>query len=186
MRRSDRRQFMITAAGAGSFIFLAGCSPSRVMTPESGGEKPPNVSRSVRLNVTEAMVKISRVRSRFALKGISSDQRLMRAARTHARYMGRTGKFGHEFGPDTKFLRRIAKAGFKDSAGENIGVGYRSVDAAIKGWMDSPPHRKIMLRRNFSIAGIAHATNKSGKNPHYDNFWVLILGENRGGGSGIG
>jgi len=109
----------------------------------------------------------------------------MKAARTHANYMGRHGKFGHEFGPGTRFLKRIHAAGFKDSAGENIGVGYRSLDAAITGWMNSPPHRKIMLKRKFSLAGIAIARNSSGKNIRLDNFWVLIMGENRGGYVGI-
>ena len=89
----------------------------------------------------------------------------------------KTGKFGHEFGPDTRFQRRIYATGFQNSAGENIGVGYRDIDAAIEGWMNSPGHRKILLKRNYSLGGIAYAPNISGKNPQYNHFWVLIVGK---------
>ena len=101
----------------------------------------------------------------------------MQAAQTHADLMGTTGRFGHEFGPSTKFKRRIFAAGFDNSAGENIGVGYTSIDAAIEGWMNSPGHRKIMLKPNYTLGGIAYARNTSGKNPRFQHFWVLIVGE---------
>lgn len=91
--------------------------------------------------------------------------------------MGQTGKFGHEFGPSTKFQKRIFAVGFKNSAGENLGVGYRSIDEAIQGWLDSPGHRKILLKKRYTLGGIAYAQNVSGKNPRLNHFWVLIVGQ---------
>lgn len=122
------------------------------------------------------LAKVNKSRQAHGLNGLVADSRLQRAAQAHADLMAATGNYGHEFGPGTRFPVRIAAVGFEGSAGENIGVGYGSVEAAIQGWLDSPKHRKIMLRGAFDRAGIAYAFNRSGKNPRYTHFWVLIVG----------
>lgn len=124
-----------------------------------------------------AFQQLNKARQGFLLGGFKRDERLMEAARRHAQLMGQTGKFGHEFGPETKFKRRIFSVGFKNSAGENLGVGYQSIDEAIEGWLNSPGHRKILLKRNYTLGGIAYARNTSGKNPRLNHFWVLIVGQ---------
>lgn len=116
------------------------------------------------------------------LPGFTPDERLMQAARNHASYMSRNGVYGHEFGPETKFQKRIFAVGFHNSAGENIGVGYRDLDAAFVGWMGSSGHRRNMLKRKYSVFGFAYARNISGKNPRFDHFWVLIMGAAGGKG----
>lgn len=161
--------------GAGVLALLHGCTTVDLLWSSKTVEAAKPV-KTVRLNVGDAMRKISAVRKRHGLGAISTDVRLMKAANNHAKYLGRTGKFGHEFGPSTRFKKRIFDVGFKQSAGENIGVGYRSIDAAITGWMNSPKHRKIMLKRKFSVGGIALKRNVSGKNPRYTYYWVLIMG----------
>jgi len=166
--------------GIGVLSILQACTTSDLLSSSRSNNVPASAQK-VRLNVGEAMRKISKVRKRHGLGGISTDARLMRAARNHAKYLGRTGKFGHEFGPSTRFQKRMSDVGFKNSAGENLGVGYRNIDAAITGWMNSPKHRKIMLKRKFSIGGIALERNKSGKNPRYTYYWVLIMGSGGGG-----
>lgn len=162
--------------GAGLLMVLQGCTTVDLLSSSKLSYAPAS-DKKVHLNVSEAMRKISAVRKRHGLGGISTDLRLMRAAKNHAKYLGRTGKFGHEFGPSTRFRKRIFDVGFKQSAGENLGVGYRSIDAAITGWMNSPKHRKIMLKRKFSVGGIALTRNTSGKNPRYTYYWVLIMGK---------
>ncbi|MEM7290052.1 MAG: CAP domain-containing protein [Pseudomonadota bacterium] len=124
-----------------------------------------------------AFSRLNATRRQHFLSSFKRDERLMEAARRHAELMGRTGKFGHEFGPDTKFKRRIFAVGFNNNAGENIGVGYKSIDEAIEGWMNSSGHRKIMLKRHYTLGGIAYARNSSGKNPRLNHFWVLIVGK---------
>lgn len=161
--------------GASVFVLLNGCTTVDLLSSSRNTETAKPV-KTVKLNVREAMRKISNVRKRHGLGSISTDRRLMRAAKNHANYLARTGKFGHEFGPSTRFKKRINDVGFKQSAGENLGVGYRSIDAAITGWMNSPKHRKIMLKRKFSVGGIALKRNISGKNPRYTYYWVLIMG----------
>lgn len=161
--------------GVGILALLHGCTTVDLLSGSSI-VKADVSDMAVRLNVSEAMRKISAVRKSHGLGTISTDPRLMKAAKNHAKYLARTGKFGHEFGPSTMFKKRIYDVGFKQSAGENLGVGYRSIDAAITGWMNSPKHRKIMLKRKFSVGGIALTRNTSGKNPRYTYYWVLIMG----------
>lgn len=167
------RRFFLAA---GMLALLQGCTTVDLLSGQKLTEAPKS-EKTVALSVSEAMRKISDVRSRHGLGSISVDRRLMKAAKNHANYLARTGKFGHEFGPSTMFKKRIFDVEFKQSAGENLGVGYRSIDAAITGWMNSPKHRKIMLKRKFSVGGIALTRNISGKNPRYTYYWVLIMGK---------
>ena len=156
---------------------ISGCVPNSVLKP--GAEKlgQPLDDTVVTFEADEAFKRLNETRRNHFLAGFRRDERLMEAARRHAELMGRTGKYGHEFGPDTKFKRRIFSVGFQNSAGETLGVGYRSIDEAIDGWLNSPEHRKILLKRKFTLGGIAYARNTSGKNPRLNHFWVLIVGE---------
>jgi len=157
---------------------LSACSSSfapNSLKPEVKAYAPANVV--VEFDAQSSIRKINQVRTKHFLGNLKLDPRLMDAAQRHAKLMGRTGRFGHEFGPATKFKKRIFAVGFDNSAGENLGVGYTSIEAAIEGWLNSPGHRKILLKRNYSLGGIAYATNTSGKNPRLNHFWVLIVGQ---------
>jgi uncharacterized protein YkwD len=125
----------------------------------------------------EAFAKLNRIRRKHWLREFQPDPRLEKAAGDYANLMGERGLYGHEIGPGTDFRSRIFRVGFTDSAGENIGVGYGSIDEALQGWLDSPDHRKIMLRPNYTLAGIGYAFNTSGRNPRYTHFWVLNVGQ---------
>ena len=47
-------------------------------------------------------------------------------------------------------------------AGENIAYGQRTPEEVMKGWMNSPGHRKNILNPNFEQIGIGIAKNSSG------------------------
>jgi uncharacterized protein YkwD len=141
------------------------------------GRRPEGV-QPLQFDPQEGLAAINKTRRKLLLQPFNPDPRLQQAAQNHADYLARTGKFGHEFGGETQFPRRIAAVGFEGSAGENLGVGYGSIEEAIEGWLDSPKHRVIFTRRNYDLAGIAYAFNTSGKNPRYTHYWVMIVGEN--------
>ncbi len=128
------------------------------------------------IDIHQVAERLNQERSSRFLSAFTPDERLMAAAQNHVSYMATNGVYGHEFGPETKFQKRIFAVGFHNSAGENIGVGYRDLDAAIVGWMNSAGHRRNMLKRKYSVFGLAYSRNVSGKNPRYDHFWVLIMG----------
>lgn len=53
------------------------------------------------------------------------------------------------------------------AAGENIASGYKTPDAVVKGWMNSPGHRANILSTKYGKIGIGYA--KGGKSGAY---WV--------------
>ncbi|MEZ5790277.1 MAG: CAP domain-containing protein [Nitratireductor sp.] len=175
----DRRHFLSSLSLAVSGAVLSGCAGiGRQASSTHAGRKPANPAvKPLDFDPAAGLAEINATRAKFGLAGFQPDLRLQRAAQTHADYMAKTGKFGHEFGPATKFPARMAAAGFEGSAGENLGVGYGSMSDAIEGWLNSPKHREILLRSRYNLAGIAYAFNVSGKNPRYTHFWVLELGQ---------
>lgn len=184
----SRRNALLAGAGACASLALSGCASmfgtsgtsSHAGRRQTGDVTPLDFDPSAGLNAVNA------TRRKFLLQSFEPDNRLQKAAQNHADYLARTGKFGHEFGPGTLFLERISAVGFGGSAGENLGVGYGSVDEAIEGWLNSPKHREIMLRAKYDRAGIAYAFNRSGKNPRYTHYWVLIVGQNPPPGMRLG
>jgi hypothetical protein len=178
------RRSVIALGGA---LALSGCA--KFWTREGGsthaGRRPSSV-RPLQFKPGEGLAAINATRRKYLLGEFRADPRLQQAAENHAGYMARTGKFGHEFGPDTRFPTRIAAVGFEGSAGENLGVGYGSIDEAIDGWLNSPKHREILLRRRYDLAGIAYAFNNSGRNEKLTHFWVLEVGEDPPAGMPLG
>ncbi len=162
---------------AGGALSLGGCAQG---TSTHAGRKArmPMDAQPLAYDVNEGFDKLNRLRRKHWLAEFSMDERLQKAAQDYANLMGERGLYGHEIGPGTDFKSRIFRVGFENSAGENIGVGYRSVEEALQGWLDSPPHRKNMLRSRYNVAGLAYGFNTSGRNPRYTHFWVLILGKN--------
>ncbi|MFZ1813865.1 MAG: CAP domain-containing protein [Rhizobiaceae bacterium] len=166
------------AALVGSSL-LSGCAGfgrGEASSSHAGRKGTPN-AKPLEFDPAEGLAKVNGTRKRFLLPAFSTDLRLQRAAQNHADLMAQTGNFGHEFGPGTQFPTRISAVGFEGSAGENLGVGYGSVEDAIEGWLNSPKHREILLRSRYDLAGIAYAFNVSGRNPKFTHYWVLIVGK---------
>lgn len=106
------------------------------------------------------------------LEAVSSDAALEAAARAFARFMARTGKYGH--GADGRTPpQRAAAAGYDYClVAENIAYQYRSrgYDSAAKlaaelveGWKNSPEHRKNMLEPAATETGVGIAQGEAGR-----------------------
>lgn len=87
---------------------------------------------------------------------------LGQAAQRHASDMRRRGYFGHESPGGNEVGDRLQRAGYtlagcRWSAGEILawGVGARSTPASlVDAWMDSPPHRRVLLSDRYRGVGI--------------------------------
>ena len=107
---------------------------------------------------------INRERTTRGLTPLRQNRLLDSASVEHSRDMVERGYFEHT-SPDGRSvgdrLRAVGYSrGFSASAGENIayGVGAESTPGSIvKAWMDSPPHRRDILRPVFSEIGIGIA-----------------------------
>ena len=161
---------------AGGVLSLSGCA--RGSSSHAGRRSASEVSaQPLNFDVREGFAKLNKIRRKHWLSGFEMDPRLQKAAQDYANLMGSRGLYGHEIGPGTDFKTRIFAVGFDNSAGENIGVGYGSVEEALRGWLDSPGHRKNMLKSRYNLAGLAYGFNTSGRNPRYTHYWVLIMGQ---------
>jgi uncharacterized protein YkwD len=181
-RRKAHAIVLRAAAALSLGLPLANCA--RIGEGASGhaGRRPAAGVKPLEFDPVAGLAAVNGARAKFLLGEFAADPRLQQAAQTHADLMASSGNFGHEFGPGTKFPARIAAVDFPGSAGENLGVGYGSIEEAIEGWLNSPKHREILLRRRYNRAGLAYAFNRSGRNPKFTHFWVLIVGEEAPGG----
>lgn len=70
-------------------------------------------------------------------------------------------------------LDRAKLAGFCQprSVGENIAMGYQSVDEVQIAWQNSPGHNANMLRTGYVFAGMGHYTAPNGV-----QYWVQVFG----------
>jgi len=139
-----------------------------------------NSATPLQYDISAGFEKLNVIRRKYLLPAFDNEPRLQKAAQDYADLMGSRGLFGHEIGPGTNFKSRIFAVGYNNSSGENIGVNYSSIDKALTGWLNSPGHRKNMMKRNYTVAGLAYGFNTSGKNPRYTHFWVLIMGRDDG------
>jgi uncharacterized protein YkwD len=102
------------------------------------------------------------VRTAHGLQALRSSPSLRTAARGHSRAMLDNGFFGHVSADGTAFSERIRRyytnRGWRTwSVGEAL-LASSGLDidanAIVKAWLDSPPHREIILSPTFHDAGI--------------------------------
>ncbi|WP_197505372.1 MULTISPECIES: CAP domain-containing protein [unclassified Mycobacterium] len=95
---------------------------------------------------------------------LADDPRLRAAAQRHAEDMLRTGLSGHIGSDGSSPRTRIADAGYTraPATGEIVfwGTGSAGTPAqAVDSWMQSPPHRGIIVNCAFTAAGFATASD---------------------------
>ncbi|HEY9022327.1 MAG: CAP domain-containing protein [Paracoccaceae bacterium] len=92
---------------------------------------------------------------------------LMAAAEAHARDMARGGFMSHRGSDGSNVAQRVKRAGFCYRAvNENIAMGFRDPAQVMKGWYNSPGHRRNALSRKVTHYGFAAV----------DRAWVLVMG----------
>ncbi|AWV88292.1 CAP domain-containing protein [Bradymonas sediminis] len=83
---------------------------------------------------------------------------LDKIALKHANDMCKKGYFSHTSKDGRTMEDRVNEAGFEFRAiGENIAMGHPTPAEVHAGWMDSPEHRKNIIRPVFSRLGVGYA-----------------------------
>jgi uncharacterized protein YkwD len=96
------------------------------------------------------------------LRPLRSQGRLARAAGAFADQMAALKFFDHTSPTGSTIVSRVRASGYMRRAaswtiGENIGWGSGSLAtprAAVRGWMNSPPHRENLLNAQFTEIGV--------------------------------
>jgi hypothetical protein len=113
----------------------------------------------------------NRLRAEAKLPPLEVSSKLRSAAEKHAKDMAEHGKMTHKGSNGSSSMKRILAAGYNyRRAGENVAAGYFTVEGLMKGWMDSPHHKRNILG-SFSQIGVACATGENGK-----RYWCVTFG----------
>lgn len=124
---------------------------------------------------------INIVRRRHGLRPLGASVALRRAADEHAVSMARKGYFSHTSADGTQFDARIARhygcEGFtRCLVGENLLWSSPAVSPAeaVRRWMESPRHRRVILTGELRQIGIA-AVRATAAPGHFEGLDVTIV-----------
>jgi uncharacterized protein YkwD len=128
---------------------------------------PVGASESSRSSSLEALdesvvAQINVVRSSHGLPLVRVSRDLLRSSGGHSHAMATYGFFAHQSRDGTVFWERIKrdyrKAGYRAwSVGETVAFSSDSLDGAgtVRMWMNSPPHRKVLLNPIWRDVGVS-------------------------------
>jgi uncharacterized protein YkwD len=112
---------------------------------------------------------VNEVRAQHGLTALSASASLHRSARRYARWMLRNDYFGH--------LGQIRASSRYSMLGENLSWhsgGRPRVGRTVRSWMNSPPHRALILHPGFRWLGAGPARGTLGG--RRVTAWVLHFG----------
>ena len=108
------------------------------------------------------LLEVNALRARHRLAPLRLSDRLTAAADAHSDAMARRGFFAHESADGSAFWKRVRRfygdRGFGYwSVGENLLWSSPNIDAAgaLQMWLDSPPHRKNLLKPEWREIGLS-------------------------------
>lgn len=118
----------------------------------------------------DVLVQINQLRRSRGLAPLRLSGALRRAADSHSAAMATRGFFAHESADGTAFWQRVARFYPRRSGGWSVGENllWSSPDVdgagALRMWLNSPPHRKILLTPRWREVGLSavHAVSAPG------------------------
>jgi len=156
LRLLTKRNFLILGLGS----TLSACSQ---YLPE-GRTSPVMLSRAV------VVEKINATRTANGRNPLAYNPVLAKAAQTHADLMAKKGEVSHELGGTLR--ERVTAVGYQAAVGENLAGGQDTLEDAIKGWLESGPHRRTLLSPKFTEFGFGVAEGGG----EYEIYWAMIFG----------
>lgn len=95
----------------------------------------------------------------------------------HAADMARHSYFAHQARDGSSPAERATRGGYRwRNVGENIAAGQTTPEAAVEGWIKSPPHCANLMGAQYTEMGIAFTVNKASDAGIY---WVQMFGTPR-------
>jgi uncharacterized protein YkwD len=133
-------------------VLLTAVPASSRPAPAPQHDRGPDTARiEVKLlsqvNVVRRQSGCRRLKSRSGLHGSAS---------AHSSAMAAHNSMSHQVPGEAELRERIAAAGYPRAAlmGEVIAVGPMSPREALRRWLDSPPHRALLLDCRMGLVGL--------------------------------
>lgn len=125
----------------------------------------------------EALDRVNRLRRERGLEALVADARLDAAAQAHAEDQARRSYYDHRSPEGGTPADRARSAGFgsPNMVAENIAKGLFTPAEVVDLWMDSPGHRKNILRRRATVVGLGVAVGPGGEIECFDVLWVQLF-----------
>ena len=165
-RYLKRNQQIFWIAAIPIALTLVGCEPARDILSRFPGFEPPATeqpeataqSPAVAQMEAEIRQRINEIRQENNLNLLENNEKLAQVARDYSRQMAQGNFFSHTSPDGSTPAQRVSAAGITYLiVGENL---FRSTNApnpvslSVKGWMNSPGHRKNILRSAFNQTGV--------------------------------
>jgi uncharacterized protein YkwD len=143
--------------------FLLGPTATAVAACSGSGSRPTSATLDRAVDATVCL--INQARAQHGLDALHSKSALERAAAAHSRDMVKRDFFSHDSPSGTTPQQRIDRTGYLDGArswavGETIAWGtggYATPSSIVRGWLQSPGHRAILLAGRYRDLGIGIA-----------------------------
>lgn len=116
-------------------------------------------------------------RQKLGLLPLKFNSQLARAAQEHTNNMAKGDFFSHINPNGSTMGSRISATGYRFTyAAENIYAGGNTPEEAVKGWMNSPGHRKNILSPKAREIGVGYyfLANDRGK-VNYKHYWTQVF-----------
>ncbi len=123
--------------------------------------------------VKEALELINKERAAQKLAPLSALPAIETAAGIRAQEL--VSSFSHTRPDGSRYRTALEDNGVNAGyTGENCGMGYRTPDAVVKGWMKSAGHKANILKPQYTHAGVGYCVDpKTGY-----AYWCLLLTSN--------
>ena len=175
--RLDDRARRRRARLRGAYISIVACGAISAYVPMAAGlpagvEKPPPTAgrcslahatpgqASVRRLAGALRCLVNRQRRRRGIPRLQDVPTLDHVAELFAEDMSRRGYFAH-VSPEGRRLRDRVGTADLQASGEVIAWGcarFATPAATVRGWLASPPHRRLLLSHRYTVIGAGVAT----------------------------
>jgi uncharacterized protein YkwD len=172
----DMVRTFLLALAVSATLGLAACSgpPRRLRADDRPGGGEPEAAPTAEV-VAERVARVvglhNEERAKEKLNSLEVSPKLTKAAQRQADDMAKHKEMRHKGSDGTSPFDRIKAAGYRyRRAGENVAFGRYAPEKLMKGWMDSPGHRKNILG-SYSQIGVACAIAEDGT-----SYWCATFG----------
>jgi uncharacterized protein YkwD len=147
------------------------------MEPLTLGGQPPDTeaqSPSIAQMEIATINRINAIRKEHGLEPLKTNPALVKVARDYSRRMCQENFFSHYDPAGKSAMNRVQSAGVSfQIVGENLAKSYNArnpIQTSVEGWMQSPGHRKNILRKEYTETGLG--IWKQGKNYYFTQLFI--------------
>ncbi len=122
---------------------------------------------------------VNTARIKNGLNPLVYNIQLEKTAQMHAEDMVKRDFFAHVNPDGIDVMTRVKTYKYDQrDVGENIALGQINPDEVMENWLNSPPHRKNLLKSNFTEMGVGVTEAEPGEDVEvYGYSWVQVFGK---------